>query len=238
MKKRPLDKTDAMPLYEQAAKRLRDAVVSGEIAPGERIPNEQELCAAFGVSRITVRRAVADLCGRGILEKKQGKGTFAAVPGNTLNFEDVSSFHDACRRLGLKVSTRVIHVKMMPADERDIEDLHLRHGQEIVETYRLRYADRVPVMLEKNHFSSAYSYLTECDLSGSLYSLLREFGVEPGKAIHDISLGNAGQEAGELLGIAREMPVIRLREVIYDTKGRPLHNSDQWIRGDRFVFRI
>lgn len=233
-----LRKKDVTPLYEQACCRLRDRIETGDYGPGTAIPAETELCREFGVSRITVRRAVEELVRQGMLEKKQGKGTFVALPGPAIDLQEVSSFHEACRRRGSKASTRVIHVKMVPADEKDEADLHLGRNQKVVETFRIRYADNIAVTVEINHFSSAYSYLTEYDLDGSLYNILREFGADPTKAVHDISIARADSMISQWLGISVGDPVLFLEEVIYDQKGRPLHNSRQWIRGDRFTFRI
>ena len=233
-----LRKKDATPLYEQAIQRILSMIESGKYPPGSAIPNETELCEQFSVSRITVRRAVAELVRQGRLEKKQGKGTFVTSVGPSMDLQEVSSFHEACRRRGSKASTKVIHTKMIPADERDEADLHLAKNQKVVETFRIRYADNIPVMVEINHFSSAYSYLTEYNLDGSLYNVLREFGANPTKAVHDISIARADSMIAQWLGLAKGDPVLFLEEVIYDQKGRPLHNSRQWIRGDRFTFRI
>ena len=62
--------------------------------------------------------------------------------------------------------------------------------------------------------------------------------MEPKLAIHDVSLSFASAEEAQLLDVKEKTPLIRLHEVIYDQRGRPLHNSIQMIRGERFVFRI
>ena len=68
--------------------------------------------------------------------------------------------------------------------------------------------------------------------------MLRDYGIEPKQASHDISMAYASEEQAKLLNIETGAPLMRLHEVVYDQKGRPLHNSLQLIRGDRFVFRI
>ena len=108
----------------------------------------------------------------------------------------------------------------------------------MVEIVRLRSADGEPVVLEKNHFSMAYAYLENENLNGSLYNVLRDYGVEAKQATHDISMTFATETQGKLLNVETGSPLMRLREVVYDQKGRPLHNSLQLIRGERFVFRI
>ena len=84
----------------------------------------------------------------------------------------------------------------------------------------------------------AFAYLEDEDLKGSLYAILREYGTEPTQAMHDISLCYATAEQAGYLGIEEGAPLLKLHELIFDQRGRPLHNSLQLIRGDRFVFRI
>ena len=84
----------------------------------------------------------------------------------------------------------------------------------------------------------AYAWLQDQDLTGSLYSILREYGVEPKLAVHDVSLRFATEGEAQLLETEEGTPLVCLHEVIYDQRGRALHNSVQLIRGDQFVFRI
>ena len=132
----------------------------------------------------------------------------------------------------------MIHVKETDADIADLQELKIHKGEKILETLRVRTADGVPVVLERNHFSLAYSYLVNENRSGSLYSILRDYGIEPKQASHDISMTFASEAQAKLLSIETGSPLMKLHEVVYDQKGRPLHNSLQLIRGDRFVFRI
>ena len=78
--------TNAEPLYRQLMARIRDDVSSGVYPAESQIPSEQEMCARYGVSRVTVRRAISELTDEGILRKQQGKGTFVCTP-NTRSIE-------------------------------------------------------------------------------------------------------------------------------------------------------
>ena len=233
-----LQNESSSPLYHQLMQRLSEDIERGTYPVGSRIPPEHELEALYKVSRVTVRRALAELTAEGMLERKQGKGTFVSTPRITQDLKNIHSFHDACKQNGFRGGTIVIHVKESDADSSDLEELDLREGSKVVETLRVRTADGTPVVLEKNHFSMAYSYLENENLSGSLYNILRDYGIEPKQASHDISMTYATDFQAKLLEIEPGTPLMRLHEVVYDQKGRPLHNSLQLIRGDRFVFRI
>lgn len=229
---------NATPLYAQVMQQIQSDIDEGVYGPGERIPKESELCEKYAVSRITVRRAVSELSEKGILEKHQGRGTFVKAFRGNLRLREIQSFHESQHREGKKASTKVIHVKTAEASSEDERDLGISGGQHVIETLRIRYVDDVPVVIEKNHFSMAYSYLTEADLNGSLYNVLRGFGVEPTKATHEVSLVRADAQTAARLSIEKDTPLIMLYEVVYDQKGRPLHNSRQLIRGEQFTFKI
>ncbi len=233
-----LKSESSSPLYHQLMQRIREDISKGVYPVGSRIPPEHTLEESYHVSRVTVRRALQELTDEGLLVRKQGKGTFVSVPRISQNLKNVHSFHDACRSNGVSPGTRVIHVKEIRADLSDRADLNLQEEDRVVETLRVRLADGEPVVLEQNHFSMAYAYLEDSDLSGSLYRVLQEFGVEPSQAVHELSLCAAGEREAQLLAIPVGTPLMKLKEIIYDQRERPLHNSQQWIRGDRFVFRI
>ena len=233
-----LQSESSSPLYHQLMQRIAEDIERGTYPVGSRIPPEHRLEELYNVSRVTVRRALAELTSEGMLERKQGKGTFVSTPRISQDLKNIHSFHDACKQNGFQGGTIVVHVCEADADPGDINELNLRPGDRILETLRVRTADGVPVVLEKNHFSMAYAYLENENLAGSLYNILRDYGIEPKQASHDISMAFATESQAKLLDIETGAPLMRLHEVVYDQKGRPLHNSLQLIRGDRFVFRI
>ena len=233
-----LQTQSSSPLYHQMMQRIVADIEKGVYPVGSRIPPEHELEQQYQVSRVTVRRALSELTEKGLLERKQGKGTFVSVPRVQQNLKSLHSFHDACRQNGRTPGTHVVRVCETAADRTDVDELNLREGGRVVEILRVRLADGEAVVLEKNHFSLAYTYLEEEDLTGSLYALLREYGTEPVQAVHDISLHYASEEEAGMLGIEPGAPLLRLHELVFDQRGRPLHNCTQLIRGDRFVFRI
>ena len=226
------------PLYHQLKQRIADDIDKGNYPVGSRIPPEHELETIYQVSRVTVRRALAELTADGLLERKQGKGTFVSEPAFVRDMKSIHSFHDSCRKNGMRAGTKVIRITEKTADADDCAELNLASGDRIVETVRVWRADGIPVALETNHFPMTYAYLENENLSGSLYQVLRQYGIEPEQATHELSLAFAGEREAALLDIRTGDPLIRLREVVYDQKGRPLHNSVQLICGDRFTTHI
>lgn len=237
MKKQILNTQSYSPLYRQLMLKLRRDIASGVYPVHSRIPSEQELCEAYQVSRVTVRKALAELTQEGLLIRHQGKGTFVGVPRICKDLKDVNSFHDACRMMGCEPGTRVIHAQLVHAEQEDHDKL-MENSEYVLEVLRLRTADGVPVMLETNRFPLHYEWLMQENLNTSLYAILREHGVEADQAIHEISLCYATPHQAKLLEMEPGNALLQLYEVIYDQHGLPLHTSKQVIRGDRFTFRI
>lgn len=227
----------ASPLYRQLMERLRADIAAGVYPPHSRIPSEQALCEGYGVSRVTVRKALSELTREGLLQRQQGKGTFVSAPKLQRNLRDVSSFHDACRLMGREPGTRLIHAQLIPSEELDRERLDCKDAQ-VVEITRLRLADGEPVMLETNRFPLSCAWLTERKLTGSLYALLQEQGLIAQRGIHEVSLTYATAAEARLLDTQPGSALLQLDQIIYDQHDRPLHTSHQVIRGDRFTFRI
>ena len=238
MKKQILITESYSPLYKQLMQKIRGDIASGVYPVHSRIPSEQELCDTYQVSRVTVRKALAELTQEGLLKRHQGKGTFVGIPRICKDLKDVNSFHDACRMMGCAPGTRVIHAQMVHCGEDDRRDLMIEEGDMVVEIVRLRTADGMPVMLETNRVPASYAYLLEENLNGSLYRLLEEHGIETAQAIHEISLSYATPAQAKQLEVSAGDALLQLREVIYGQHQRPLHTSRQFIRGDRFTFRI
>src|SRR5579863_4285354 len=75
----PLNESSPGPLYQQLERKLRDAIREKKLAPGDALPAERDLADQFEVSRITVRKALDSLVGEGLLNRRQGTGTFVAA---------------------------------------------------------------------------------------------------------------------------------------------------------------
>ena len=234
----PLEKKSQNPLYQQLMRRLQNDVATGVYPAGGRIPSEQLLCDTYGVSRVTVRKAMLDLVQEGLLVRRQGKGTFVADARLTRDLAHITSFSDACAGMGRAAASKVVELKREPARPEDVERLHVPEGSQVLELCRLRLCDDEPVMLEYNRFSGEFTFLEKENLAGSLYDLLRAHGYIPTRATHDISLWHATPNVARYLGTQPGEALMLLDETVYDQMGRPLHVSRQWIRGDKFTFRI
>lgn len=103
-----LSRLAAEPLYQQLASQLAQRIASGELAPGSRLPTEPELMAEHGVSRITVRQAIALLVRNGQVITRRGKGTFVSAPMMRHDLGALRGFYDALREQGLEPQTELL----------------------------------------------------------------------------------------------------------------------------------
>ena len=160
MQDKPLEKKSQSPLYQQLMARLKNDILAGVYPSGARIPSEQLLCETYGVSRVTVRKAMLDLVQEGLLVRKQGKGTFVADERIQRDLLQITSFSAACRQNGHCAGTKVISAGLEEASQEDVEHLGVAPGGQVVEICRLRLCDGEPVMLEINRFPDRYAFLT------------------------------------------------------------------------------
>lgn len=212
-----LDQTSIVPLYKQLKDKIKDAILDGSLKPNQKIPSELELSQTYQISRITVRNAISELVDEELLEKKQGKGTFVCTPKIDVRSPN---FTMMCVTNHKVPSSKIIKIVKQPASERDIRELNLAPGAEVIYLLRLLFADGEPVMVEHNFFPERFSKLLETDLSDtSLYAFLREqYGVHFNGASKSIQIAEPTELEAELLGISLSTPMMMIREIVYSAQ--------------------
>ncbi len=174
--RRSTARNSARPKYSQLRETLRMQIES--LPPDELMPSEHELCAQYAVSRITVRKALADLIHEGLLYTVQGKGTFVAARKFRIEWaQEMAGFHADMARRGLQVKVRVLEQAVVPADQRVAEELNLRPGDPVVKIVRLRFVDEQPFDIAANYTPwVVFPGLEKEDLArGSIYALISRY---------------------------------------------------------------
>lgn len=103
-----LDPQSIVPLYKQLKDLLLQEIKEGIYKANQKIPTELELSEKYQISRMTVRKALAELVEEGVLAKKQGKGTFVQEEKMTEDLSSPNSFTNLCKRNGKVLS--LIHI--------------------------------------------------------------------------------------------------------------------------------
>lgn len=212
-----LDENLPLPLYVQLRDALAARIESGVWNPGERIPTEMELMREYGVGRATVRQAVLDLVNRGLLHRKQGKGTFVNAETGLSDLELALSFTAEMLARGVRPGAEVLKKEVAAADREIREKLALRRGQKILKLQRLRTADGAPMALEMSHLNyQLVPGIENDDLSGSLFQLVTKgYGVPLVHARHTIHAEAAREPVAEILRVQAGAPLLVLERVTY-----------------------
>ena len=231
--------SEGAPLYYQVKEYIKEDIENGTFRPGERIPAEPELLEQYQVSRITVRRAVEELCKEGLLEKRRGTGTFVRSHRITRKIENLMSFTDSCLASGMTASSRILHREYVPASSLDEEAL--KNEERVLYIRRLRLANEEPVMVENNYFpGERFAFLKEAELTGSLYRLLEEehdIRVRGSRNSY-LDIIRADQELASLLRVNAGDPLFYLHTEIYDEEGQLVHVGRQYINSERYRFYL
>jgi GntR family transcriptional regulator len=229
----------AEPLYHQTAGVLRARIADGVWKQGDRLPPEWQLCEEFGVSTITMRRAVAILVAEGLVARLQGKGTFvtsdhAIVQGPP----QLTSFTEDLRQRGWEPSARVLSIETVRAEPWVSGKLGLPANAPVTVLRRLRMADGLPVALQRAHLPALqFPGLERFDFSHeSLYEVLaRHYGVKAGNATDIYRAGTAVGEEADLLQVPNDSAAFRVERLTTDSTGKRIELVESVIRGDRWT---
>lgn len=123
-----LDQTDVTPLYIQLMEELESSIQNGIYKPGDRIMTENEMAKEYGVSLITVRKALGFLIEKGLVVRKRGKGTFVTKTKLSRNMKKIQSFSEMCRQQGVKPGAKMLENCLVPADAGCAAQLGIEEG--------------------------------------------------------------------------------------------------------------
>jgi GntR family transcriptional regulator len=240
-----LKTNSVVPMYRQLAELLRAQIVSGEIATGERLPSEAQLGDTYGVSRVTVRQALADLERDDILDRAPGKGTFVKASRQPLQgLTRLSGFSEHARAAGMAAGYRVLRVGEAPIPEDVVQRLGLdEHRAFAVE--RVLLANGTPVGMHASWLplwlvqrARPGTLTPEVLGSGSLYAAIEEADVELYRAEERLEPAMVGPEAAAALGVEPGALVQRVHRTVWDRKEQPvLVESDTYLP-DAYTYRV
>jgi GntR family transcriptional regulator len=229
------------PAYIKIRDSIAEKVSVGELEAGDRLPPERELCAMFGVSRVTLRMALKALAQAGILTPSNGRGWY--VRGNTVqeSLNELSSFTALAESTASRTAARLITREIRRATAGEARDLGLNRKVEVLRLDRLRLIDDVPIAYSRSILPLPHApILAEVDFSDptvSLYQVLRSAGLVPTHADVTIQALDAPAEIAELLEVAEGASLLSSEQKTYDQHDRLIELGSVSYRGDRHRFR-
>lgn len=231
-----------IPLYYQLMQLFRQEIEEGRYQPGDLFPSENELCERFGISRPTVRQAINELVREGLLHRVRGKGTFVSEPKIQQDFiQRLVSFTEEMEQKGLKSTTRVLSLEVVPASKKVAAFLSLAYEEPVFRLERLRFVEGVPIVVVTTYLPQKYCpTLDQQDLNNnSLYRTLEaEYGVRICRARRILEVIAATEEYAKLLETDIGAPLQLSKTVAWDQYNRAIEFSIARYRGDRSQFII
>jgi DNA-binding GntR family transcriptional regulator len=231
-----LGRSDA-PAHAAIEDGLAEAIATGELSAGERLPPERELASRLGVSRMTLRQALGSLERRGLVVRRVGRlgGTFVAEPKIERDLTALAGLTAQLRRQGHLAGARVISAEEGPASARTARALGLEAGDRVYRVVRLRLSDGEPLALEQSLLPAGrLPGLLDDVLDGSLYELLEiRYGEGPVRAIEALEPVAADQDVAGLLGIDRGSPLMLVERTAFSAEGHAVEYARDLFRGDR-----
>ena len=215
----------------------REKLLAGLGEPGERVGAERELAVRLGVSRSTIRAALADLERNGVIRRLRGRagGIFVAERKVERDLTSLAGLPAYLRRQGFASDARVLSTATIEADAETAAALGLAAAALVLEVVRVRLADGDPISLERALFpADRFPGLLDRSLGGSLYELLEtQYAVVPGEAEERIEVVSAGTSEARLLELRRGAPLLAVARTAWDVDGRAFERSHDLFRGDR-----
>lgn len=171
-----LQRESSTSLYEQIAQQLLQEIQQGAFGATGKLPSEAELVARFGVSRVTIRLALGKLGDDGVVERKQGKGTYVAAQQVRHDLDALRSFHESLLLQGLKPSMRLLdhRLQAVPAE---LEGLF---ADACVSVERLHFVDDEPIAFAVSYLVGDVEPVDWQEMAEvPLYSLLEQVTGRP-----------------------------------------------------------
>ncbi|MEU2428201.1 GntR family transcriptional regulator [Streptomyces sp. NPDC007861] len=243
-----MKRNSALPLYRQVEDTLRTRIESGALRPGDRLPSETELAQSLGVNRLTVRQALAGLNRAGLVQARQGVGTFVTAPPLHFSVEvDPSRFETVAERTqqamidaGYPTPLREIPVPAAPDGSSDEARAELGLGDE-----PLAAVDTLSTMADQPWVVSTYTFsaarfpeLRQVVENGTppFLALREHYGVDLRYSWRSFAAAPASPHDAELLDVPVGSPVLLREGVSVDADGTSVVHVSRRCRSDRVRF--
>ena len=244
-KPKPIFANRQVPLYYQLENLLREKITSGNYSPGDRLPTESDLIEQYQVSRITVRQALGALAAEGLIERRQGRGTFIAErKTRKRHFEGtihLTGSLDELIEMGLDTPVKMLEMNRVEADVHEAELLQLKTGEPVYRLKRVRLRDGKPYSFIVNYLPAEIgARLTREELSSGalLQTIETRLGYRLRDARQQVKAELADPFVANLLDIRIGAPLLSIERTVYDDQGKPVEFVHTLYRSDLYSYSV
>ncbi len=227
---------DNIPLYIQIKDDLRLSILSDVYSSGDRIPSESNLMKDFGVSRITIRKALKELHSEGLIFSMQGKGAFALKPKLIQDISQLKSLPESMESTKNSISSILLSSKKVTFDSDIQARLNSKSGYEII---RARSVNKKLISIDTSYFpchlKDRYNPFI---FSNDIFTSLEASGIHLSQASISIEAKISDTELSNQLGIQKGQPIFWVNRLISETGSQPVVFEKLAFRGDSFKYHI
>jgi GntR family transcriptional regulator len=225
----------ATPAYQRIQQAILRQIENGQLKPGDAVHSERELARIHGVSLMTARHGLSVLEHEGVVVRRRGAGTFVGLP--KIHFNKLASFTEEMAARGLQVTSKVLSFDVVASEQEAVARLALASDTRVIKFERLRFGGHEPFALETCYLcADDFAGLTREALErGSLFSILKyDYGIDLSYSDEEIDATSPSLSTARSLRLTAGVPALRIRQVIYSTKSRPVMYVLGLYRSDRY----
>jgi len=223
-------------LWEMVAKEIEQSIHRREFTPGDKLPTEAEYSRRFMVNRNTLRRALAHLQERGLIESTQGRGSYVRRPAIRYTIGRRTRFTDAMLSQSLQAETRTLDINIKTATREICDALELAPNAKVIQLRRIGYAGDEPVSLSIHNFSfDRFPFFIKMYRdSMSVTEALRNCGVLDFTRKRTVVQSRLPDpEEAQRLNLPRHVPLIITKAWNVDSIGEPIEYGIAFFASDR-----
>ena len=230
-----LDHNSPLPLHAQAERLLRQLIQRPEYSEGDLLPDEASLSRSWGISRNTLRAAIARLVNEGRLERKAGVGTRVVEPKVLSGVGAWHSFTKEMEAKGIQVETYSLEIKSLPAPAEVAKALQVPASKEVLRLDRVRGWHGQPEVDFRSYLHPRLGLSRQEDFRQPLYELIQQrSSIVANESQEELSAVCADRRLARRLDVTVNAPLLRRERLVLDTGRRPIEFAIVHYRCERF----
>lgn len=238
-----IDKRSKIPLYEQIKSSISNAIKSGALQGGDKLPTEEQMSTLFGVSRVVTKQAYTDLLNEGKIVRLRSKGTFVKEQDNRGEYMNyLLSYEEEMLRLGLKPSTQLVSQKVLSLKELQshFPEAVFQEEGEYLYLKRVRFVEETPFNVTVNIVPMVRVEGLQAHDFGkeSLYQVLKDkYHIIPDHGTRSLSAVNAAKEDAQFLKVPENHALLICKSIVYDRQNHLIEVSYEYMDGQTHPFQ-
>jgi GntR family transcriptional regulator len=233
-----LNPESPIPLYHQLASILMEKIRSGTYRPGDRIPSENRLAAAYAIGRPTVRQALELLIRKRLLFRKRGSGTYVQSPKKEVDLFSLAGTMSSFHKKGLLITTNILKKTNLIKIEKNDTDNPFA-GQKAFFFERLTRVGGTPVLIEDLYLHpELFKGFDEIDLSGQSLSeiVFERYYMRPVSGKQNFRIEFLSENQAKTLEVTSGTPILKVKRFLHFPQADNAIFSELYCRTDQFVF--